>query len=97
MGMMEEYPKTARFKARLAKEKADELRERRSELPDTLGSLCDRLDLLLDQWKRRLRSAEKLLNDAAGAHDWNAAARLKGKVGMIRSMIVELEREIRNP
>lgn len=67
-----------------------------SSLSESACSLRSRLDLLLDQWKRRLRKAEKLLNDAAGAHEWNNVARLKGKVGMIRSMVVELERELRN-
>lgn len=58
-----------------------------------LGSTALFADLI-EQWERRVRTANKLANDAAGSGDYLTHERCLTKAGTIRSMIVELKREI---
>ena len=51
---------------------------------------------LVEQWERRCVALDKLADDAEKTACDKTIARLKTKAGVVRSMTVELKREIRN-
>ena len=68
-------------------------RERRSRAAP--GSLHSRVGDLIDQWERRLKSAERLLDQYQREGYREGQHRMEIKNGVILSMLLELKREFR--
>jgi len=72
--------------------KPTDLKQQSGEGLQSAALLAD----LVEQWERRCVALDKLAADAEKTACDETIARLKTKAGVVRSMTVELKREIRN-